>query len=349
MIRTTVAFLLTLPAALYANQEAEKCEFYLNPKQPVIEQLLQEHQSRPPQIITAKKLNFFGLESISAFTAPVGAPALVEVNQFEPLVPVIEKHQPLVPIGTVLGFYQPSLESADRLSPASTIPKQGLKDPFLSRVGNELIFGGTEYKEFHGAIVPQTYIYKAPLTNLRKMEFVAETGIGTGNLRLKQLPDGRIHVVQQFSGRNEVAGGLGRNAVLTVSNLEELEPLKLLHARINYHQVGPGEGIRTTHIEPLGEDIVYVGSVFRPDPTDTNKMESYVAIYSRLDPKPKILLEQKDLAPFFKRWPTTVLQSDNHLSVEGVERHENGTATLYITLGRAEAWRVVIPDPFLAY
>lgn len=349
-----VALFFASTGAAMASAGPENCGFYLNSKQPIIDTLLEKHEQAGVTLIKAKKLQFFGLPTVSGYTAPIGVQghdteiaqlSLVENPMFRDEDPTSEPG-PLQPVEGNLGFFR-AQDLSSYYSPRAQVGDTGIKEPFLSVVGNEIIFGGTMYVSAI-EMAPQISIYRSSVSDPTRGKFITTSPIGMRNLRLRKLPSGKIHAVIQRSGNSEFAGGLGRNAFVNLNNLSELDELKLLSAMINKFQVGPGEGISTTHIEPMAEDIAYLANLFRRDPQNPDRHQSYVAVYSKLDPTPQIVLRHQDLVG------SIGLEKDegkfgDHIVAEGIVRNFDGTATLFLTVGKSEAWKVTIPDPFLRF
>jgi hypothetical protein len=234
-----------------------------------------------------------------------------------------------------------------RYRPAKGAPRLALQDPFVTRVGDEIVLGGVEVTPLgEGRTTYKTAFYRGK--TLRDLKRFAEGPPRMKDIRLTGLSDGRIFVLTRPQGK---VGGRGKIGYTILSSLDRLNPRAITQARLlpkqfanKYRSWGGANEIIPLDADRLG----VLGHIARED---TRKRLHYYPVgftinLSRGTVSPmKILLERADLPGGLAgpaKWPKV----RNVLFSGGLERHGDGTATLTVGAGDAEVLQKRISDPF---
>lgn len=229
--------------------------------------------------------------------------------------------------------------------PAAPVFKH-LQDPCFTFVDGELILGGVKYPvtlddgttgwrmEFYrGKTVSSMTLF---LTGPDKMK----------DIRLKQIPDGRIAVFSRPQGKR---GGMGQIGFTIVPGLEDVT-LEAIEAAPLYEHLFPAAewgGANEIHLLKNGG----LGVLGHMAYLDDREHRHYHAIVFVVDPvsgeatAPRIIARRKDLPTGPAKRPDLV----DVIFSGGLVRSGNGHATLYAGLSDAEAGWVTLEDPFLPF
>jgi hypothetical protein len=208
--------------------------------------------------------------------------------------------------------------------PLPGAPRLGLQDPFVARIGGELVLGGVETFPKDGGLGYRTAFYRGP--SLAALKRFAVGPDGMKDIRLAGLPDGKVLVVTRPQGE---VGGRGKIAMTVLEGLFR-----------------PDEwgGANELHVLRDGR-VGVLGHVAR---FDENGGRHYYPMAFTVDPATgrrtpmRILLERGRLPAGASKRPDL----SDVLFSGGLIRGEDGTASLYVGAGDAEAYRVEIADPF---
>ena len=233
-------------------------------------------------------------------------------------------------------------KSGDDWRPLAGAPVWKLQDPFFTKVGGELICGGVEtFPQADGGTGYRTVFYRGK--DLSGMKVFAHGPDGMKDIRLVQMPNGKIVVLTRPQG---AIGGKGKIAVTTIHDLDSLGPDAINNAVVLEGLFSPEEwgGANELHVLKDGR-IGVLGHVASFDAAG-NRHYSPMAFI--LDPATglrspmKVLLRRSELPPGASKRPDLA----DVLFSGGLVRGENGTAVLYVGAGDAEAYRVIVADPF---
>lgn len=225
----------------------------------------------------------------------------------------------------------------------------GMEDPFYAIIDGELILGGVETFKLNeqGHLGYRTIFYRDNGNGILHLQRFTEGPRGMKDIRLAQMPDKSIVVVTRPQGERLENGGRGRNAILFLQKIDDLTPANISKARIIHNQTGNKEWIGSNQVFPLENgDIGFLSHVAMFKDESTKERGYYISVYTLNNPEPRILLVRTDLG-----------ESDDELIAKrpdlvdvlfsgGLVRNGDGTAWLYIGVGDALAFRVLIADPF---
>jgi hypothetical protein len=237
-------------------------------------------------------------------------------------------------------FFQ---KRGDAWTPIAGTPRLSLQDPFVTRVGNELILGGVEVDTIKpGAIRYRTAFYRGK--SLHALRRFATGPDGMKDIRLAELQNGRILVLTRPQGRK---GGRGKIGYTVIDNLDALTPDAIARAPLIRHQFQRSEWGGANEIHVLDDNTVGVlGHIAR---FDRDGGRHYYPMAFTLDlsraraSAMKILLERSQLPP----GPAKKADLKDVVFTGGLERGA-GAAMLYVGASDAEVHRARIPDPFRA-
>ncbi len=231
---------------------------------------------------------------------------------------------------------------AGRWRPLAGAPVFKLQDPFVARVGGELIFGGVEtFRRDDGGTGYRTVFYRG--RTLSKLKPLVKGPDDMKDIRIAALPGGKILLVTRPQG---VVGGRGKIAATVIDGLSSLGLEAIARAKLYDDLFAEGEWGGANELHVLRNGMVGVlGHVAK---IDERGLRHYYPMAFAIDPATgrrtamKILLERDQLPAGASKLPglTDVLFSG------GLIRGDDGTATLYLGAGDAEVHRAVIPDPF---
>jgi len=234
-------------------------------------------------------------------------------------------------------------KSRGRWRPLPGAPRLRLQDPFVSRIGGDLVLGGVETFPKDGGLGYRTVFYRG--ASLSKLRRFAQGPDGMKDIRLAELPDGRLLVLTRPQGE---VGGRGKIAMTVLDGLGSLEPAAIARAAVLEGLFRDDEwgGANELHLLPGGR-VGVLGHVAR---FDAQGGRHYYPMAFTVDPATgrrspmKLLLERSRLPAGASKRPDL----EDVLFSGGLIRGKNGKAALYVGAGDAEAYRVDIEDPFPA-
>jgi hypothetical protein len=223
-----------------------------------------------------------------------------------------------------------------------------LQDPFMTHIHGELIFGGVEVitaSDNPNIIVTWiTQFYRG--YNIDSLCHFA-SGPGTmKDIRLIELADGRIGVFTRPQGKK---GGRGKIGFTVIPSLDELNEETFVNADILQDQFTPEEwgGANEVHLLSNG----WVGVLGHIACFDNKKNKHYYSMVFALNPTTlersplKIIAVRDD----FPEGPEKRPDLEDVIFSGGLIRKSNGRAELSVGVSDAEAYKIEIPDPFIAY
>jgi hypothetical protein len=233
---------------------------------------------------------------------------------------------------------------------AVSAPIFQLEDPFVTKIGEEIIFGGVEtfsYPDAHNSsyLGYRTVFYRGH--SIQSLQIFACGPDFMKDIRLIQLKSKEIAVFTRPQEPWIKGAGRGKIAFIKIPNLEALKPELLLEAKIIEGQFQDQEwgGANELHLLK-GERIGVLGHIAYMD--SENKKHYYAMAFtfdtSKNKPSPLRIIASRENFPEgpSKRSP----ELDDILFPGGLLRQPNGITTLYCGLSDARAGRINIPDPF---
>lgn len=226
----------------------------------------------------------------------------------------------------------------------SITPIFPLQDPFVTRIGTELIFGGVRFPVNGDSW--QTYFYRGQdLLSLKKF---AEGPVGMKDIRLVELHDSSIGVFTRPMG---IIGGRGKIGFTIINSLERLNDLNWYGADLIEGQFSDVEwgGVNEAHLL-RGGLIGALGhfATFTIDESGSMR-KHYKSIvftydYFKMQASPITVLAQRLDFPAgeAKRSP----ELDDIVISGGLHMLENGKVELYVGLSDVNCGVIELNNPF---
>nr|WP_325167509.1 DUF1861 family protein [Lederbergia citri] len=218
-----------------------------------------------------------------------------------------------------------------------------LQDPFFTKIGDELIFGGVEifpHPTLQGALSWRTVFYRGK--NIANLEKFFEGPDGMKDLRLVEMKDGSVGIFTRPQGEKGGRGKIGFTKVKTLAELsvEVINDAPLFNQFLDEEWGGANEIylLSNGHLGVLGHiarfdddgNRHYYSMVFAFNPENGE--------YSDI----QIISERAD----FLEGPTKRPDLVDVVFSGGLVRHSDGKAELYAGISDADAQKIIIPDPF---
>ncbi|MCM3031025.1 DUF1861 family protein [Niallia sp. MER 6] len=225
-------------------------------------------------------------------------------------------------------------------------PVFALQDPFMTKIGGELIFGGVEtfpHPKNKDLLGWRTILMKGDKIATLK-EFVAGPD-GMKDLRVVELSDGSIGMFTRPQGKKGGRGKIGFKRLLTLADItiQEIENTPLLEQFTDEEWGGVNEAqlLSNGMIGVLGHIAKF----------DERGHRHYYPMVFMLNPKTGASSEMKIIAERgnFQKGPSKRPDLKDVVFSGGIIRNSDGTAYLYAGTSDAEAQKITIPDPFLPY
>lgn len=233
----------------------------------------------------------------------------------------------------------------------SWVPREGapvftLQDPFYTRIGGELVFGGVQtfpHPMIEHALSWRTIFYKGAC--IAKLAPFFQGPDQMKDLRLVELPDGTMGVFTRPQGQK---GGRGKIGFTKVDRLSQLT-IELVEQAPMMDQFSAEEwgGCNEIHVLSNGK----VGVLGHIACFDDQGGRHYYPMVFAFDPVSgeytdmEIIAERKDFLNGPSKRPDLV----DVVFSGGLIRHPDGKAELYAGISDAEAQKLSIPDPFLKF
>jgi len=228
-------------------------------------------------------------------------------------------------------------------SPRKNTRTYRLQDPFVTRIRGLLVFGGVEvYADDAGRITSwRTRFFKG--RNIAELTEFSCGPLNMKDIRLTELPNGRIGVFTRPHGLPDARARIGYTEV---DELEQLNESVIADAELFRDQFLRDEwgGVNEVHVLPNGllgvlghiayrddAGVHYHAMTFLFDPVTRNKS----AI--------RILADRR----VFGEGPAKRPDLADVIFSGGLIRVGDGSAWLYAGISDAQAGRVQVPDPFL--
>ncbi|MFW5889533.1 MAG: DUF1861 family protein, partial [Bacillota bacterium] len=222
-----------------------------------------------------------------------------------------------------------------------------LQDPFITKINSELLFGGVEIikdSKSEEIISWKTNFYRGDSIN--DLEFFAEGPAGMKDIRLIELPNGKIGVFTRPQGE---IGGRGKIGFCSLNSLDELNAENIQKADLLNDQFLDLEwgGVNEVHL--LENNLLGVlGHIAAFDQNDKRHYYPMCFAFDYLKVKAskiKIIAQRRDLP----EGPAKRKDLEDVLFSGGLIRKDDGLANLYLGVSDVEAYKLEIQDPFHEY
>ena len=221
---------------------------------------------------------------------------------------------------------------------------QGLQDPCVTMIHDELIIGGVRYPVClsDNSIGWRMEFYRGK--TIQSLRHFLSGPDKMKDIRLVELPNGQVGV---FSRPQGVVGGRGRIGFTTVESISNLNADIIQNAPLLPRQCPEDEWVGANEIHCLKNGLLGVlGHIACFD--EGTDYRHYYAMCFALNPKTghtsalRMIAERK----FFPKGDSKRADLEDVIFSGGLIRNEDGSAVLYAGLGDAEAGSVRIQDPF---
>ncbi|WAA13171.1 MTP-1 family protein [Fervidibacillus halotolerans] len=237
------------------------------------------------------------------------------------------------------------VEKNGKWVPRTNAPIFSLQDPFVTKIGGEMVFGGVQifpHPVHKGQFGWRTVFYRGK--RIAELKEFAKGPEGMKDIRLVEIGKDRIGIFTRPQGEK---GGRGTIGYTEISRLEQLtaeviEQAELLEGQFIEEEWGGANELHRLQDGTIGVlghiacfddkgDRHYYPMVFLFDP-DTRQFSDLRIIATRSD---------------FIDGPAKRPDLKDVVFSGGLIRKEDGTAELYCGTSDAETQKITIPDPFL--
>ncbi|QNK59000.1 DUF1861 family protein [Paenibacillus sp. PAMC21692] len=229
-----------------------------------------------------------------------------------------------------------------------TLPEMALQDPFYTRIGEELVFGGVrviEDEQNPGKIESWETVFSRGASVADLQPFLVGPS-HMKDIRMVQLADGAIGVFTRPQGEK---GGRGKIGFFKAASLEavtqaDISEAPLLEGMFIDEEWG---GANEAHLLANG----LIGVLGHIAWFDEDGYRHYYAMTFALNPDTlertplKLVAERSD----FPDGPAKRGDLQDVIFSGGLIRNGNGWADLYVGASDAEAYVIAVPDPLLEY
>jgi hypothetical protein len=297
--------------------------------------LLEEYQKNRPQE-KGTKLKFSGVEGYDVYN--ITAPFKQDGRWL-----IVARVEPRESEHSRVQFFR---AKDDLWVLCSDLPSFVLQDPFITKIADELIFGGVEISPHPtkpGALTWQTNFYRGK--NVQDLTKFAVGPPGMKDIRLVQLPTGQIAVFTRPQGE---VGGRGTIGFLLIQDLSELTSENILQAQL-LEQFSPEEWGGANEVHVLENGLLGVlGHIACFDEKGDRHYYAMTFAYDVQTRKPspmKLLATRAD----FPSGPAKRPDLQDVIFSGGLKRLPGGQAEFYAGVSDAEAHYITVDDPFLEY
>lgn len=217
-----------------------------------------------------------------------------------------------------------------------------MEDPCVTFAGGDVVIGGTLYPVplRTGGQGWRMEFYRGPSLAALRPFFTGPDMMK--DIRMKQLPDGRIAVLTRPQGER---GGRGRIGLAVAGSLDAITP-ELLEAAPVFDLCVPEEWVGANEAHLLdGDRLGVLGHIAC---FDAQRGKHYYPMVFGIDLRaglatpPRIVAERADFPPGPAKRPELA----DIIFSGGLVRRGDGTATFYAGISDTEAACLTMPDPF---
>lgn len=236
--------------------------------------------------------------------------------------------------------------------PREGLPRFKLQDPFVTRIGGELIFGGVRVAWDGGRIVGwATDFYRGQTVG--DLQLFASGPPHMKDIRLVGLRDGRVGIFSRPDGDAVRAHGcLGRAAIgfAVVDSLEDVTPKAIAEAPLLRGHFLPDEWGGCNQLYALeGGLIGVVGHKAYMTLVEGVDYRHYHSMAFAIHPDTRAMTPCRIICTrgCFPEGPSKRPDLVDVVFTAGLIRNGDGTATLYTGLSDCQVGRAVVADPFV--
>ena len=240
------------------------------------------------------------------------------------------------------------VERQGRWVPRNGAPVFALQDPFVTFVGEELVFGGVEVyfdgDDPHYVTSWRTVFYRG--YSVSGLVPFAKGPLTMKDIRLIERENGRIGV---FTRPMMVDGARALIGYTEIATLDDLTEEAIEGAELLRHQFLPDEWGGANEAHPLKDGMIGVlGHIAWMEEFNIRHYYPMVFVFNPDNRRctPIMLIATRAMFP---DGPAKRPDLQDVIFSGGLVRHEDGTASLYTGVSDAEAHVIRIPDPFLEY
>lgn len=228
-----------------------------------------------------------------------------------------------------------------------------LQDPFVTKIGEELIFGGVRLI-YEGKKVASwvTDFYRGSDLNALKLFVTGPAHMK--DVRLIGFSDGRIGVFSRPQGKEmiEKYGCIAKIGFTVVNSLEEVTAESIKNAPLLEGHFLPDEwgGCNQMHVLKNGR-IGVVGHIAWGEQSEAGMILHYYGISFAIDPDSRRMTPIKIISSrdCFPEGPSKQPRLKDVTFTAGIVRNDDGTAEMYTGLSDCQVGKAIIADPFLEY
>lgn len=225
-------------------------------------------------------------------------------------------------------------------------PRFSLQDPFFTFIGGELVFGGVEVFEVAHGLAWRTAFFRGK--DIFTLVPFFQGPMGMKDIRLTQLPDGRVGIFTRPQG---AVGGRGTIGYIEADSLDDLS-LELLGKapllEAMFHPLDWGGANETVPLPGGAIGVLSHVACFDGDQPPGDR--HYYASTFVFDPKSKRFRDFKIIASRAQFSPGPAKRPDlmDVVFSSGLV-FKDGKATLYAGVSDTEAHWLEVDDPFAEY
>lgn len=222
-----------------------------------------------------------------------------------------------------------------------------LQDPFVCKIGNDIVFGGVKtypHPEIKCALGYKTEFYKG--SSIKDLKKFAQGPEMMKDIRLIELNGGSIGIFSRPQGK---IGGRGKIGFTILKSLDDLNEEVINAAPLIENQFTDGEWGGTNELHILKNGLIGIlGHIAK---FDEEGNRHYYPMTCLFDPKVrktsgiKIISVRDDIPYGDAKRPDL----KDVLFSGGILRREDGYAELFLGVSDAEAYKLIIEDPFDEY
>jgi hypothetical protein len=231
--------------------------------------------------------------------------------------------------------------------PIEGAPVLTLQDPFYTKIAGELVLGGVQifpHPTIENALGWKTVFYKGQ--NIFGLTEFAKGPDGMKDLRLVELKDGSVGVLTRPQGEKGGRGNIGfaRIANLNDLTIQVIDDAPLLEGQFIDEEWG---GANEAHLLSNG----YIGVLGHIASFDDEENRHYYPMVFVLNPDTAEYTTIQLIATRsnFLEGPAKRPDLIDVVFSGGLIRKQDGTAVFYAGISDAEAQKITIVDPFLAF
>ncbi|MBG9587235.1 MTP-1 family protein [Cytobacillus firmus] len=235
----------------------------------------------------------------------------------------------------------------DKWTPRESAPVFELQDPFFTKISGELVLGGVQifpHPINEGQLGWRTVLYKG--STISDLQEFAKGPDGMKDLRIVELPDGSVGVLTRPQGDKGGRGKIGWTKIPSLHELtiEVINEAPLLDGQFIDEEWG---GANEPHLLKNG----LVGVLGHVASFDEEGDRHYYPMVFALDPQTGEISDMDLIATRSNFLPGASKRPDlvDVVFSGGIVRKPDGTADIYAGISDAEAQKITVADPFLAY